>query len=72
MYICECGEEFDNIESVEPTDHVLEKHLDVVESIFEDYIEEADYYVSEESADDLYEEAIATAVEDLMDEIVEK
>jgi hypothetical protein len=72
MYICECGEEFDNVESVEPTDHVLENHLDVVESLFEDYIEEADYYISEEASADLYEDATAAAVEDLMDEIVEE
>ena len=70
MYICECGEEFEELNEA-AQDHVLEFHLDLVETAFEDYIEEADYGVSEEAADDLYEDAVNEVVDDMFDEILE-
>jgi hypothetical protein len=72
MYICECGEELEHIESEEAAVHVLESHLDVVESIFQDFVEEAEFDLTEDDVDELYEDAVTATIEDLLDEIVEE
>lgn len=68
--MCECGDFFEDLGD-EAQDHVLELHLDLVETFFEDMIEEADFNITEADADALYEDAIADAVDELMDEIIE-
>lgn len=70
MYICECGEEFDEINE-ESQDHVLNFHLELVESAFEDLVEVSEGDLEEENIEDLYEEAVLDVTDDLMDEIIE-
>jgi hypothetical protein len=70
MYICECGEEFEEI-SEDAYAHILSAHLDLVETLFEEFVEELDGTVSEDEADELYEDALYEVTDDLLDEIVE-
>ena len=69
MYICECGEEFEEV-GEDAYAHVLSDHLDLVEVMFEEFIE--DGTVSEDEADELYEDALYEVTDDLLDEIVEE
>jgi hypothetical protein len=73
MYICECGEQFDEI-GEDAYQHVLGNHLDLVETLFEEFVEEYnnDGDISEEGANELYEEALYEVTDDLLDEIVEE
>ena len=71
MYICECGEEFDEM-GEDVYAHVLSAHLDLVETLFEEFVEELDGTVSEDEADELYEDALYEVTDDLLDEIVEE
>jgi hypothetical protein len=70
MYICECGEEFEDLNE-ESQDHVLNFHRELVDSTYEDLIEEADFSISAVDAEGLFEDAILDVQDDLMDEIVE-
>jgi len=70
MFICECGEEFDEIGD-ETQDHVLSAHLDLVETTFEDFVEELEFSeLSEWAGDELYNDAIDDVEEELMDEVI--
>lgn len=71
MFICECGEDFEDI-GEETEAHVLEQHLDLVESRFEDFVEETEFgEITEWTADELYQDAIDDVEEDLMDEVLD-
>jgi hypothetical protein len=70
MYICECGDEFEDLNE-ESQDHVLNFHRELVDSAYEDLIEEADFGISNVDAEGLFEDAILDVQDDLMDEIVE-
>jgi hypothetical protein len=70
MYICECGETFDDINE-ETQDHVLNYHLEQVEQAYADFIDDVDGEIEDTVLDDLYEEAILDVTDELMDEIVE-
>ena len=72
MYICECGEQFDDINE-ETQDHVLNYHLEQVEQAYADFIDDVDVdeEIEDTVLDDLYEEAILDVTEELMDEIVD-
>ena len=70
MYICECGEQFDEIDE-QVYSHVLGEHLDLVETLFEEFVEELDGTVSEDEAGELYEDALYEVTDDLLDEIIE-
>jgi hypothetical protein len=71
MYICECGEEFEEINE-ETQDHVLNFHLELVESAYQDLIGESEEPLDDLDAEDLYEEAILDVEDELMDEIIEE
>jgi hypothetical protein len=70
MYTCECGDQFDEM-GEDVYAHVLSAHLDLVETLFEEFVEELDGAVSEDEADELYEDALYEVTDDLLDEIVE-
>ena len=71
MFICECGEYFEDI-GEETEAHVLEQHLDLVESRFEDFVEEMEFgEITEWTAHELHQDAIDDAEEYLMDEVVD-
>ena len=70
MYICECGDQFDEM-GADVYQHVLGEHLDLVETLFEEFVEELDVAVSEDEAGELYEDALYEVTDDLLDEIIE-
>ncbi len=71
MYICECGEEFEEINE-ETQDHVLNFHLELVESAYQDLVGDSEQPLDDLDAEDLYEEAILDVEDELMDEIIEE
>lgn len=72
MYICECGEQFEELGD-ETQDHVLEQHLDLVETRFEDFVEELEFgEITEWQGDELYQSAINDVEQELMDEIIDE
>ncbi len=70
MFICECGEMFEEL-GEETREHVLEMHLDLVESEFEDAVAELEFSdIPAWTGDKLYDQAIEDVEEELMDEII--
>ena len=72
MYICECGEQFEELGD-ETQAHVLDQHLDLIEDRFEDFVEELEFgEITEWQGDELYQSAIDDVEEELMDEIIDE
>lgn len=65
-FVCECGIKFDE-EQNGARDHVLERHLDLVEGRFNDFLDEA--IAEDEIVED--EEVYEDAVEDVVDELLD-
>ena len=66
-YVCECGEQFEE-DQEGAREHMLEQHLDLIESRFEEFIDEANDDPEDERTDDeLYDEAIDDVTEELLD-----
>lgn len=65
-YVCECGAEF-NAEQEGAYEHMLEQHLDLIETRFEDFLGEVndDDDVTDQ---EIYEDAIEDVLDDLLDE----
>jgi len=67
-YVCECGEKF-NQQADGAREHMLEQHLDLVETRFDDFLDCA--LANEEefiSDDDLYDDAVDEITDELLDE----
>jgi hypothetical protein len=70
-YVCECGVFF-NEDQDGARDHILEEHLDLVESRFDEFIEEAEADTQDDRSEgDIYDEAIDDVQEELLDAIDE-
>lgn len=70
MYMCECGEQFEDINE-EARRHILDQHLDIVETRFEDFLDDANEHNDDVSDDELYDEAVDDVVDELLDEIID-
>lgn len=66
FYVCECGAEFDG-EQNGAREHMLEEHLDLIESRFEDFLGDVEDD-SEVTDDEIYEDAIDDVLDELLDE----
>ena len=67
MFICECGEVF-NDDQDGAREHMLDQHLDLIETRFEDFVETEEMW--DWSDDEMYEEAIDDVTEEMLDQIV--
>jgi hypothetical protein len=66
-YVCECGEEFD-AERTGAREHMLEQHLDLIETRFDDFLSDVIDDDIDVSDAEIYEEAIDDVLDDLLDE----
>ena len=69
QYVCECGAKF-NEEQEGVTEHVLEQHLDLVETRFEEFLDSEDIF-DDLSDDEVYDEAVEDVTDDLLDLVPE-
>ena len=70
-YVCECGAAFNENQDF-ARDHILEEHLDLVESRFDEFIEEAEADIQDDRPEgEIYDEAIDDVQEELLDAIDE-
>jgi len=69
-FVCECGAEFDE-EQNGAEEHMLEEHRDLIETRFEDFIDDA--AENDEVVDDelLFEEAIEDVTDEMLDQFME-
>jgi hypothetical protein len=66
-YVCECGAKF-NDEKEGASEHMLEQHLDLIESRFVDFLDDAIDNEQEFKEEDLYEDAVEDTVDEMLDE----
>lgn len=74
MYICECGEVFEVAEDNEvmgAREHMLEQHLDLIETAYQDYLDADDEIFADYTAEELYEDALEDVIDDMLDEIID-
>jgi len=70
-YVCECGMCFDE-DQTGAREHMLEEHLDLIETRFDEFLDEAESDSNDERSDgELYDDAIDDVQEELLDEIDE-
>ena len=66
-YVCECGEQFEE-DQQGASEHVLEQHLDLIESRFEEFLDEADDDPDDERTnEEIYDDAIDDVINELLD-----
>jgi hypothetical protein len=69
-YVCECGEQFEK-DQQGAREHMLEQHLDLIDSRFEEFLDEArdsdDAGEDERTDDEIYDEAIDDVTDELLD-----
>jgi hypothetical protein len=66
-YVCECGTQFDETQEG-AQDHMLEEHLDLVESRYEEFLEEAEADPTDDRTDtEIYDEALDDVTEEMLD-----
>jgi len=70
-YVCECGEQFEE-DQEGAREHMLEQHLDLIESRFDEFIDDesnADErsFGSDRTDDEIYDEAIDDVTDELLD-----
>jgi len=66
-YVCECGEQFEE-DQEGAREHMLEQHLDLIESRFDEFVDGAsDDFEDERTDDELYDEAIDDVTDELLD-----
>ena len=72
-FVCECGAEFDE-DKTGAAEHMLEQHLDLVESYFEDLIvsdEDGDVF-TEFTEEEIYDEALDEVIDDMLDQFMDR
>ena len=71
-FMCECGESFPE-DQEGAREHVLEQHLDLIETRFEDFLDQVAAVDEEddETLEEIYDEAVDDVQEDLLDCIPE-
>jgi len=65
-YVCECGAEFDD-DQQGAREHMLDEHLDLIETRFEDLINEGVFEEENFTEEEYYDEAIEEVTEELLD-----
>jgi hypothetical protein len=66
-YVCECREQFEE-DQEGAREHMLEQHLDLIESRFEEFLDEANADLDDDRTDDeIYDDAIDDVTEELLD-----
>ncbi len=74
FFICVCGDKF-NEDQEGAVEHILEQHLDLVETRFDELLDEAESDGQEvgygDLDDALYDEAIEDTLDDLLDLVPE-
>jgi hypothetical protein len=66
-YVCECGEQFEE-DQQGAREHMLEQHLDLIESRFEEFFDDANADLDDDRTDvDIYDDAIDDVTEELLD-----
>ena len=68
-FVCECGKEFDEEQTGAP-EHMLEKHLELVETRFEDFLDDAIENDEDTSDQELYEDALEDVTDELLDQFM--
>lgn len=71
MFICECGAEFDE-DQTGAQEHMVEEHLDLVETRFGDFLDDAEENNDNDQTDEeIYEDAIEDVTDEMLDHIPE-
>jgi hypothetical protein len=68
-YVCECGEQFEE-DQQGAREHMLEQHLDLIESRFDEFLDEASDaqdFEEDRTDDEIYDEAIDDVTYELLD-----
>ena len=76
-FLCECGEKFPE-DQEGAREHVLEQHLDLVETRFEEFFDEVEDYSAQGDSrfedltiEEIYDEAVDDVTDELLDAIEE-
>ncbi len=65
-FVCECGESFD-ANQTGAKDHMINEHRDVVETRFEDFLDDAIEADDDTFDQEIWEDAIDDVVDELLD-----
>jgi hypothetical protein len=66
-YVCECGVRFLEDEEDAERDHMIDQHLDIIETRFEDFLDDAIANDDAVDDDELFDEAIDDVTNEMLD-----
>jgi hypothetical protein len=66
FFVCECGEKF-NEDQDGAREHVLEQHLDLVETRYDEFINDFELFSEAETDEEIYDIAIDDVQDELLD-----